>query len=254
MRRATAVLVLAAMLAIGGPAAVVAAHQPSHEFRKVRVPPGMAVYEWTAAGDLYTHPGAAAAAVPAGQRLPHRLPGDRELPGRGRAADTEDPTGKRGYRRIRRQIQRFVATAASFGLSVQALGGGPRWTGETHRYLGPKVVELVGNYNTRVALQGTAQGGPPRPGAVHPAGLAGRRASSRRTWSSTSPPSRASWRPTGRSWTGGPTAACSSASPSRSGWTAAATPRARSSSAADQAGRLPRHRPDQPTSGAPTWW
>src|ERR671912_1389240 len=60
MRRATAVLVLAAMLAIGGPAAFAAAHQPRHrsrhepslEFRKVRVPPGMAVYEWHNAGDL----------------------------------------------------------------------------------------------------------------------------------------------------------------------------------------------------------
>ena len=54
MRRATAVLVLAAMLAIGGPAAVAAAHQPRLQFRKVRVPPGMAVYEWHNAGDLST--------------------------------------------------------------------------------------------------------------------------------------------------------------------------------------------------------
>ena len=90
---------------------------------------------------------------------------------------------------------------------------------------------LVGSYNTKVALQGTAQGGPPRPGAVHPAGAGSTTTSSRRTWSSTSPPSRGSWGPTGRSWTGGPTAGSSWASPSRSGSTAAATPRARSSSA-----------------------
>jgi hypothetical protein len=51
---------------------------------------------------------------------------------------------------IRRQIKRFVATATSYGLSVQALGGGPTWTGELQRYLGPKLVSLVGDYNTSV--------------------------------------------------------------------------------------------------------
>ncbi|HVD13803.1 MAG TPA: hypothetical protein VNK73_05080, partial [Actinomycetota bacterium] len=60
MRRATAVLVLSAMLAIGAPAAGAAAHQhgqrhrSTQEFRKVRAPSGMAVYEWHNAGDLST--------------------------------------------------------------------------------------------------------------------------------------------------------------------------------------------------------
>ena len=131
---------------------------------------------------------------------------------------------------IRRQIQRFVTTAASFGLSVQALGGGPRWTEESHRYLGPKVVELVGSYNARVAYKERLKG-------VHldlePYTLPG--------WLdddvveenlveylTTIEGIVGTYR---SSWTGGPTAGSSWASPSRSGSTAAATPRARSSSA-----------------------
>jgi hypothetical protein len=157
MRRATAVLVLAAMLAIGGPAAFAAAHQPRHgsrheprhEFRKVRVPPGMAVYEWHNAGDL------------APDEVQRRL---RFLRANGfhtvyleignylDAAELpeEDPDRGELLSGIRRQIRRFVATASSLGLSVQALGGGPTWTGEL-RYLGQLLVELVGSYNTGVA-------------------------------------------------------------------------------------------------------
>jgi hypothetical protein len=158
MRRATAVLVLSAMLAIGAPAAGAAAHQHRHhhyrhrqrhtqEFRKVRVPSGMAVYEWHTAGDLST------------ARVERRLGFLRangfhtvylEI---GNYLDaTELPPGDREVQlaRIRRQIRRFVATAGGFGLSVQALGGGPTWTQELHRYLGQSLVELVGSYNTMV--------------------------------------------------------------------------------------------------------
>lgn len=149
MRRATAVLVLAAMLAIGGPAAVATAHEPRSGFRKVRVPPSMAVYEWHNAGDL----------APA--EVQRRL---RFLRANGfhtiyldigkylDAADlpVEDPNRRLRMDSIRRQIKRFVATATSYGLSVQALGGGPTWTGDLHRYLGPKLVSLVGDYNSSV--------------------------------------------------------------------------------------------------------
>ena len=147
MRRATAVLVLAAMLAIGGPAAA-AAHQPRLQFRKVRVPPGMAVYEWHNAGDLST--------AQVERRLRFLRANDfhtvylevgnyldaAELP-------DSDPGKQARLSAVRRQIKRFVATAADFGLSVQALSGAPTWTGEL-AYLGPKLVELVGDYNTRV--------------------------------------------------------------------------------------------------------
>jgi hypothetical protein len=149
MRRATAVLVLAAMLAIGGPAAVAAAHQPSLQFKKVRVPPGMAVYEWHNAGDL--------SSVQVERRLRFLRANDfhtvyLEIGNYLDAAELrdDDPSKQARLSAVRRQIKRFVATATGFGLSVQALGGAPTWTGEDRGYLGPMLVELVGDYNTRV--------------------------------------------------------------------------------------------------------
>ncbi|HEX3211565.1 MAG TPA: hypothetical protein VH016_03290 [Actinomycetota bacterium] len=152
MRRATAVLVLAVMLAIGGPAAAVAAHEPSHEFRKVRVAPAMAVYEWKTAGDL--------SPTKVRQRLRFlRANGFStvylEIGNYLEAAELEDEGLLRG---IRRQMQRFVGTATGYGLSVQALGGGPDWFGDDRRYLGQLLVELVGSYNTKVAYKERFQG------------------------------------------------------------------------------------------------
>jgi hypothetical protein len=230
MRRATAVLVLTAMLAIGGPAAVATAHQPRLQFRKVRVPPGMAVYEWHNAGDL--------SSAQVQRRLRFLLANDfhtvyldigkyleaAELP------DT-DPTRQARLSAVRGQIKRFVATAAGYGLSVQALGGGPTWFGPDRGYLGPKLVDLVGDYNTRVR-SGERLRVSTSTWSPTPCRAGWTRSTSRTTWSSTSPPSRTSPRPTGPSWTGRPTAASSSASPSRSGWTPAATPPARSTSTA----------------------
>jgi hypothetical protein len=152
MRRATAVLVLAAMLAIGGPAAVAAAHEPRQEFRKVRVPPGMAVYEWHNAGDL---------SPTAVQRRLRFLRANGfhtvylEIGNYLEAAELQDEALLRG---IRRQMQRFVATATGYGLSVQALGGGPDWFGNDRRYLGQLLVELVGSYNARVASKERLKG------------------------------------------------------------------------------------------------
>jgi hypothetical protein len=230
MRRATAVLVLAAMLAIGGPAAVAAAHQPRLQFRKVRVPPGMAVYEWHNAGDLST--------AQVERRLRFLRANDfhtvylevgnyldaAELP-------DSDPGKQARLSAVRRQIKRFVATAAGFGLSVQALSGAPTWTGEL-AYLGPKLVELVGAYNTRVRSGERLKG-------VHldlepytlPGWLDDEHVEDNLVEYLTTR-SRASSRPTGPSWSGRPTAASSWAWPSRSGWTPAATPPARSTSTA----------------------
>jgi hypothetical protein len=143
MRRATAVLVLAAMLAVAAPAA------SAHEFRRARVPSGMAVYEWHNAGDL------APAEVERRLRflraegfrtvyleIGHYLEAAELAPG-----DPERPARLYG---VRRQIRRFVATAGRLGLSVQALGGGPTWFGDDRRYLGQELVDLVGDYNSRV--------------------------------------------------------------------------------------------------------
>jgi hypothetical protein len=160
MRRATAVLVLAAMLAVAAPAAAAAAHEHRHrhrhrhrqEFTKVRVPSGMAVYEWHNAGDL--------SAAQVERRLRFlRANGFRTVYleiGKYLDAAEEDPATRLDA--LRGQIRWFVATAGGFGLSVQALGGGPDWFGNDRRYLGQELVTLVGDYNARVGWRERLKG------------------------------------------------------------------------------------------------
>ena len=146
MRRATAALVLAAALVVaGGSLPAGAAAGP---FKKVYRPPAMAVYEWHNAGDL--------SSAEVGRRLRFlRASGFHtvylEIGAYLDAAELAPGTPGRQERldAVRRQIQRFVATATSLGLAVQGLGGGPTWTGEL-RYLGQKLVDLVADYNARV--------------------------------------------------------------------------------------------------------
>ena len=145
MRRATAVLVLAVMLAIGGPAVSgAAAHESHSRYWKVRVPPGLAVYEWHNAGDL--------APAEVQRRLRFlRANGFRTIYLEvGKYLDAADASDRELLRAIRSQIRRFVATATGYGLSVQALGGGPNWFGPDFGYLGPMLVNLVASYNTGV--------------------------------------------------------------------------------------------------------
>jgi hypothetical protein len=64
------------------------------------------------------------------------------------AADQpESWSQRRRLRRLTGDLRRFVARASSQGLAVHAVAGGPGWTAESHRYLGPKVLELVADYN-----------------------------------------------------------------------------------------------------------
>ena len=46
--------------------------------------------------------------------------------------------------------RRFVARASSLGFTVHAVAGGPNWTAETHRYLGPMTLQLIADYNSDV--------------------------------------------------------------------------------------------------------
>jgi hypothetical protein len=145
MRRITAVLVLAAMLAVGGPAVSgAAAHESRSRYWKVRVPPSLAVYEWHNAGDL----------APA--EVQRRLRFLRDNGFRtvyleiGKYLEAADESNQELVGTRRGQIRRFVATAAGYGLSVQALGGGPDWFGEPKGYLGPALVRLVASYNKDV--------------------------------------------------------------------------------------------------------
>jgi hypothetical protein len=148
MRRATGVLVLAALLAVAGGGVTAGAAAASAS--GWRGPPrrGVAAYEWHTATDLPI--------VEVRQRLDFmRASGFRtvylELSDYLEAADLPEDTPGRQERlnQIRRAIRRFVATAASLGLEVHALGGGPSWIGELS-YLGRLLVRLVGRYNTMV--------------------------------------------------------------------------------------------------------
>ena len=154
MRRATGVLVLAALLAVvggsltGGSAAASARRreQPRHT---------LAAFEWHNAGDL--------PAAEVRQRLRFlRRHGFTtiylELGNYLDAADQpESRVRQQRLKQLRRQIRRFVATAGSLGLAVHALGGGPDWIGE-RGYLGQLLVRLVGRYNAGVAPRERLQG------------------------------------------------------------------------------------------------
>ena len=154
MRRATAVLALTAVLVVAG--AGLAAGAGPGPFRRAYVPRGMAVYEWHQAGEL---PDAEVA-----RRLRFlRANGFRtvflEIGDYLDAAELAPGTPGRQalLARIRRQLQRFVGLASDAGVAVQALGGGPGWTGEL-RYLGQELVQLVADYNLTVARRERLQG------------------------------------------------------------------------------------------------
>jgi hypothetical protein len=152
MRRATGVLVLAAMLTVtGGSLAGGAAAATS-------APPAraMAAYEWHRPGTL--------ALTEARRRFAFlRANGFRtvylELGDWVDAADRprDDPDRQRQLDVIRYHLRRYVAAASGYGLAVQATGGGPGWTGELG-YLGQLLVKLVGDYNATVTAKERLQG------------------------------------------------------------------------------------------------
>ena len=158
MRRATAVLTLTAVLVVAGAglAASASAGTSTGGFGRTYVPRGMAVYEWHQAGEL--------ADAEVARRLRFlRANGFRtvflELGDYLDAAELAPGTPGRQtlLDRIRRQIRRFVAMASDAGVAVQALGGGPGWTGEL-RYLGQELVQLVAAYNLKVERRERLQG------------------------------------------------------------------------------------------------
>lgn len=59
---------------------------------------------------------------------------------------------------LSRDLKRFVAGASNVGLAVHAVGGGPNWIDAPRRYLGAKLVQLVGQYNTTAASKERLQG------------------------------------------------------------------------------------------------
>ena len=148
MRRATGVLVLAAVLVVaGGAAAGAVGAAPA--------PRDMAAYDWHNVSDV--------SIAQVRWRLGFlRAQGFKtvylELGDYLEAADQPDgPERQARLDAVRSKLRRYVATATSLGLAVHALGGGPAWTGELS-YLGRLLVRLVGEYNAAVAASERLQG------------------------------------------------------------------------------------------------
>jgi hypothetical protein len=147
MRRARRVLLCSAVLV-----ALLAGHQAAsaHPRPPAKTLPqyGLAAYEWHAAGRL-----------PVGEAR-ERLGFLRDHGFRtvyldfGEYLDVADqPESQQQQDRLaelRSSLRQYVADASDDGLSVHAVGGGPGWTDERLRYLGPMLVELVADYNADV--------------------------------------------------------------------------------------------------------
>lgn len=74
-------------------------------------------------------------------------------------ADQPDSRTQRArLNQLKSDLKRFVARASNLGLAVHAVGGGPTWTDASHRYLGPKLVGLVADYNQAAAVNERIQG------------------------------------------------------------------------------------------------
>ena len=56
---------------------------------------------------------------------------------------------QRQLSRLAGELRRFVARASSLGFAVHAVAGGPNWTAESHRYLGPMTLRLIADYNAQ---------------------------------------------------------------------------------------------------------
>jgi len=150
MRAATRALVCATVLVLalvaGGPVPI-PEPPPTTQWQH-----GLAAaYEWHDAGQLSRHQ--------ARERLRflHRRGFGTVYLDLGDYLDAADQPQSREQRarlrELRRQLRHYVADASRLGLAVHAVGGGPTWTEEPLRYLGPKLVELAADYNAGVAAE-----------------------------------------------------------------------------------------------------
>jgi hypothetical protein len=80
----------------------------------------------------------------------------------GEYLDVADQPDSRSQRtrlsQLNGDLKRFVSRASNLGFAVHAVAGGPNWTDASHRYLGPKLVKLVADYNTAAAANERLQG------------------------------------------------------------------------------------------------
>jgi hypothetical protein len=136
---------LAAALLAGTQAA--AGARPDHQIERLRRH-GLAAYEWHPAEQLTRR-----VARPR-LRFLHRQGFRIVYLDLGEYLDVADqpdsPERDRRLEELEDSLRGFVADASRFGLAVHGVGGGPNWTDERRRYLGPELVRLVADYNAEV--------------------------------------------------------------------------------------------------------
>lgn len=145
-RTMTTMLVCAAILLVGLGTSPGAAAAPSPSLLE---PHGIAVFEWHRLSQVNARVSdqRLAALSADGFKTVHADVGEYlEV-----ADQPSSRTQPNRLGQLRSELRRFVARAARKGLAVHAVGGGPNWTDDTHRYLGPLLLDLVAEYN-RVVL------------------------------------------------------------------------------------------------------
>jgi hypothetical protein len=74
-------------------------------------------------------------------------------------ADQPDSRAQRArLSQLNSELKRLASRASNLGFAVHAVAGAPGWTDASHRYLGPKLVKLVADYNTAAAANERVQG------------------------------------------------------------------------------------------------
>jgi hypothetical protein len=120
-----------------------------------RLPP-LAAYEWHKVSQLGTFP------TPQELRLLRREGFTTVYVDLGEYLDVADQppswVQRARLRALDRTLRRFVADASSLGLAVQGVGADPTWTDPARRYLGPRLVQLVGRYNAGAGERERLQG------------------------------------------------------------------------------------------------
>jgi hypothetical protein len=73
--------------------------------------------------------------------------------------DEAESAGKQArLAQLNLSLNRFVTGSSKLGLAVQAVGGSPKWTSASRRYLAAKLVRAVAEYNTKTSASGRLKG------------------------------------------------------------------------------------------------
>jgi len=142
-RRALLCATVLVVLAAGNQAASAHPRPAARTWRQA----GLAGYEWRSADEL------TASQARLRLRFLYRHGFDTVYIDLGDYIDVVESGNEERLAELRHDLRRYVADASRLGLSVHGVGGGPNWTDEDLRYLGPLLVGLVADYNDGVEVR-----------------------------------------------------------------------------------------------------